>query len=171
MDNVPNKIIVHTVASGKFSTVRDIDAFHKSRGFNKSQLGYYVGYHYLIAWNGLVTQTRKLEEFGCHCKGQNWCSIGIAFIGNNDLYEPSEAQVMSLHYLTRNLAGKYDISPNMILPHRVFANKTCYGSKLDDYWAQRNHCRGFTRLQWFLFWRWIKPKITFGYSPVDDKED
>mgnify|MGYP003762539175 CR=1 FL=1 len=48
-------------------TVSMVDSWHKKIGFNKSKLGYYVGYHYFIEKDGKVTQCRMHDETGCHC--------------------------------------------------------------------------------------------------------
>ena len=73
--NKPNKIIVHHALSAIHHTVSEVDSWHKQRwpGF-VSDRGYHVGYHFVIAFDGKVTQTRNYEEEGAHCIGQNLSS-------------------------------------------------------------------------------------------------
>lgn len=114
-------------------TVSMVDSWHKKIGFNKSKLGYYVGYHYFIEKDGKVTQCRMHDETGCHTVGYNQC-IGICLAGNFDATLPSNEQIASTVKLLKQLK-----QPNTkIVPHRKFApHKTCYGSKLaDNYWDE-----------------------------------
>ena len=51
---------------------------HMARGFID------VGYHFYIRKDGTVTQHRKLDEVGAHCRPFNRCSIGICYEGGLD---------------------------------------------------------------------------------------
>lgn len=100
-----NKIIVHCSASPNgeslfrgslearnlVTPVQAIDAWHKARGFKRSdafrkrQNGNLtsVGYHYLIYTNGTIVTGRHLDEIGAHVQGSNANSIGICMIGTD----------------------------------------------------------------------------------------
>lgn len=138
--NAPTKIITHTSASSRSTTVSDIDAWHKARwpGFT-SRAGYHVGYHLVIDWFGEVTQTREFNEEGAHCIGQNSSSIGVCFIGNGDFHEPSAAQINAWKKVFKRINTVYPhITKNDIYPHRKWANKTCHGKLLSDtYYADK----------------------------------
>lgn len=107
--------------------------YHKQKWNSISKLGYYVGYHYEIAADGTYTQTRRTDESGIHVVGHNFDSIGIAMDGNFDLELPTEKQVNTLTNLLVELHAEFPKA--QIVPHRKFANKTCYGKLLSDDWA------------------------------------
>lgn len=68
-----SEIIIHCSATveGKDFFVKDIDRWHKQRGFKM------VGYHFVIRLDGTIEQGRPLEMIGAHCTGHNAHSIGI----------------------------------------------------------------------------------------------
>ena len=137
MINQPTKFILHHTAVSYVKNPNQLKAtnqYHKDKGFNKSELGYYTGYHYEISAAGVVTQTRKIEEEGCHTIGENTSSIGICLDGDFDNEQPTSAQVASLKALLLQLSDQYAIYN--VFPHRKYANKTCYGSLLSDTWGQ-----------------------------------
>lgn len=117
-------------------TVKQCDADHKLRFGMKSSLGWYVGYTYFIDKKGVITQTRKDGEEGAHTIGLNSTSIGICLAGNFDATLPTEAQKVALKGLLEKKVKEFNILPSSIVPHRKFANKTCYGKKLSDTWAR-----------------------------------
>lgn len=113
------------------------NVYHRDeRQFPISSLGLYVGYNYEIAKDGTVRQARKDGEETAAVKGYNFCSLSICLDGNFDIELPTPMQVMALKNLLKQKSAQYGVPLANILPHRHFANKTCYGSKLDDNWAQ-----------------------------------
>ncbi len=133
--NNPTVVITHHAVSLKTHTVKDVDNWHRQRwpGF-VSRAGYHVGYHYVIEWDGKVTQTREHDEEGAHCIGMNNSSIGVCFMGNFDLHMPSPEQLLSWSKLYTKLRKKYPNIPTK--PHRKYANKSCHGKLLpDDYFT------------------------------------
>lgn len=151
--NKPDKYITHHAVSLKTHTAQDVDAWHKERwpGFNskhfKNERGeyYHVGYHFVIEWDGKVVQCRALDEEGAHCYGQNSTSIGVCFMGNNDVHKPSSAQIDAWIKLYQTLQPSFPlITPSRIFPHRNYANKSCHGKLLtDDYygWLVTEHAK------------------------------
>ena len=136
MENYPTKIIVHhDGVSRAGASLKIVDDFHRGRGFPLSSLGFYVGYHYWIERDGAVTQTRKDTEEGAHCVGHNLSSIGIGLAGNFDKEVPSTEQAGTLGRLLMRLARTYKIGARNIAPHRRYATKTCYGSRLSNNFA------------------------------------
>ena len=120
-----NKIIVHCSATpeGRNFTVKQIDAWHRQRGFNG------IGYHFVIYLDGSVNVGRPLAKAGAHCKGQNDHSIGVCYIGGlaangktpKDTRTPE--QKASLVKLITELQQQF---PNTsVHGHREFANKAC----------------------------------------------
>ena len=72
-----NKIIVHCTATaeGKDYSVDTIRKWHLKRGWRD------VGYHFLIQRDGTVDEGRPIEQSGAHTKGNNFDSIGLAYVG------------------------------------------------------------------------------------------
>ena len=141
--NTPTVIITHhtggtdaqPLADSSNATVKDVDSWHKLRwpGFI-SRRGYHVGYHYFIAKDGTITQTRDHDEEGAHVIGMNRSSIGVCFAGNFDLTMPTVAQMDAWFKLYGELLRQYPNIPTY--PHRKYATKTCHGRNLsDDYFA------------------------------------
>ncbi len=135
--NVPNKIIVHHTASGgMYPQFKAVNEYHKTRNFEKSTPGFYVGYHYFIEKDGTLMQARYDEDKGQHTTGENLTSIGICLAGNFDYEYPTEEQKKELVELIDVIRERHNIAPQAIYPHRNFANKSCYGKNLSDDWAR-----------------------------------
>ena len=122
-----SEIIVHCSATpeGRDVTVKDIDAWHRKRGFKC------IGYHYVIYRDGSIHQGRPEEEPGAHCKegGHNRHSIGVCYIGgmtadmkkDKDTRTPEQKQ--ALISLLKELKARY---PNATIHgHRDFAARAC----------------------------------------------
>lgn len=125
------KAIVHCAATpnGKSFDVKDIDNWHKERGFNKSgKHSRFCGYHYVIKVDGVIEKGRLLNEVGAHCKGLNSNSIGICLIGTDNY---SEAQMKSLELLLVELKALF---PQMTIHgHNEFSTKSCPGFNVQDW--------------------------------------
>jgi len=133
--NKPEVVITHHAVSLKHHTVNDVDNWHRERwpGF-VSRKGYHVGYHYVIDWDGKVTNTRDHDEEGAHTLGMNKRSIGVCFMGNFDIHTPSAKQLRAWESLYRKLVKQYpDIK---FEPHRRYAVKSCHGKLLPDTYFQ-----------------------------------
>lgn len=120
-----DKIIIHCTATpeSRVTTVADVTAWHKQRGFNT------IGYHWLIGLNGEVWKGRDESIVGAHCEGKNSTSIGICYVGGlakdgktaKDTRTP--AQNASLLKLVKELKVKYPYAT--IHGHNEFAQKAC----------------------------------------------
>lgn len=118
------EIIVHCSATpeGRHTTVKEIDSWHKQRGWKG------IGYHYVIYLDGSIHKGRDIEVVGAHCTGHNKNSIGVCYIGGCDKdMKPkdtrTEEQKEALIELLTRLKKRY---PNAkIYGHRDFANKAC----------------------------------------------
>lgn len=119
-----DEIILHCSATkeGQNFKAKDIDAWHKQRGFKG------IGYHYVIDLDGTVETGRPEDEIGAHCLNHNARSIGICYIGGlgttgkaKDTRTPQ--QKAALVKLVADLKLKY---PNATVHgHNEFANKAC----------------------------------------------
>lgn len=113
-------IIVHCAATreGQPFTIKDIDVWHKNRGFNS------VGYHYVILLDGTVQKGRSEAEIGAHCKGLNADSIGVCYIGGLDTKGKAKdtrtpAQKEALTRLVADICKRHDIKE--IKGHRDYS--------------------------------------------------
>lgn len=150
MPNKPEYIILHhtggtdaqPLADTSHHTFDGVDAWHKQLWNFKSSLGHYIGYHYFIEKNGALTQGRADTDTGAHTRGWNDKSIGICLAGNFDRpkdqpnHFPTDRQINTLKNLLEKLRAEYDIKHDKIVPHRFFANKTCYGTNIPDNWDE-----------------------------------
>ena len=70
-------IIVHcsATAEGKDFKEKDIDKWHRQRGFTC------IGYHYVVDLDGKIEVGRPESQIGAHCKGYNSVSIGVCYVG------------------------------------------------------------------------------------------
>lgn len=125
------EIIIHCSATieGKDFSVKDIDRWHKQRGFKM------VGYHYVIRLDGTIEQGRPREMIGAHCTGHNALSIGICYIGGLDKSgkpKDTRTQVQKnvLWSLVKSLQKQY---PQATLHgHNEYANKACPCFEIDN---------------------------------------
>lgn len=120
-----NEIIVHCTATpeGKDFKAKDIDRWHKERGWEK------IGYHYVIDLDGTIEKGRGENEVGAHCSGRNAHSIGVVYVGGlaKDGKTPKDTrtdkQKEALWKLLIALIIKY---PNATIHgHCEFSSKAC----------------------------------------------
>ena len=122
---VINLIVVHCTATreGQEVTVKEIDSWHRARGFAG------IGYHYVVHLDGQVECGRDVDKAGAHTRGYNAHSIGISYVGGveKDGKTPkdtrTEAQKKALTGLLKELRRMYPGAA--IRGHRDFANKAC----------------------------------------------
>lgn len=137
-----NLIIVHCSATpeGKDFTVKDIDRWHRQRGFDC------IGYHYVVYRDGSVHAGRPEERVGAHCKGHNANSIGVCYIGGMtaDGKQPkdtrTEAQKKALRELLITLKHKYPKAK--ICGHRDLSPDLNHNGKVDK-WEWMKACPSF----------------------------
>lgn len=124
---IPKTIVIHHSDSIGSTSITDIDKWHRLRGFPKSSLDFYVGYHYVILSNGTYVQTRKDNEIGYHCI-PNDGKIGICLVGDFTLHEPGMVQLYTLQNLLLKL--KYEFKIPFVFGHRDFNVTECPGNNL-----------------------------------------
>jgi hypothetical protein len=129
-----NGVLNDPMASTQHHTVDDINAWHKKRWPEfVSELGYHVGYHYVILPDGEVVQTRKDSEEGAHTIGMNQTGIGVLFVGNKSGPDDDTPEMIrAWRDLAPKLMRRHNIPLKNIQPHRRYARKDCHGSKLSD---------------------------------------
>lgn len=137
-DNNPEFLIIHhgggsdadPLADTSHHTAKMMEEWHLAKGWEG------LGYQFVIHKNGDVWRGRPEHYHGSHTTTHNKKSIGICLSGNFDATLPTKAQEDSLRSLLVGLMSTYNIQKEKIVPHRTFANKTCYGKKLSDTWAR-----------------------------------
>ena len=128
-------LVVHCSATpeGRNHTAKDIDAWHRQRGFEG------IGYNYVIRLDGTVEEGRDVNKIPSHVKGYNKESIGICYIGGIDknTLQPKDtrtaAQKEALKKLLTELKKLYPQAE--ILGHRDFPNVAkacpCFNAKIE----------------------------------------
>jgi N-acetylmuramoyl-L-alanine amidase len=124
---VINEVIVHCAATpeGKYFDRRDIDAWHKQRGWPTG-----IGYHAVVLLDGTVQAGRPIGQEGIHTAKHNRGTVGVCYIGGltsdsrkaKDTRTPE--QVVSLHRLCQRLKQSLKIS-KPISGHNQYAQKAC----------------------------------------------
>ena len=102
-------IIIHcsATAEGKDFCAKDIDRWHRARGWNG------IGYHYVVRLDGTIEKGRDVSKVGAHCAGVNSISVGVCYIGGlaadgrtpKDTRTPQQRD--ALHKLIKQLRVKY----------------------------------------------------------------
>ena len=154
MEQKPNRIIVHhSAVAGDRPQFLDINAYHESRGFPKSSLGYFGGYHYLIEKTGLVFHYRNETETGAHDSNENLHSFGICLSGNFNAELPTAGQETALASLLDGIMARWNIQIDRIDPHRWGDTTDCPGKRLSDMWARAVYVqKKINWLKYLILW-------------------
>lgn len=118
-------IIVHCTATPVRRDIgsAEIRRYHLSQGWSD------IGYHYVVRLDGTVEPGRSVSIPGAHCKGLNYCSIGVCYVGGvlDDFKTPADTrttrQKESLRKLIANLRARYPGA--VVRSHSDFAPKAC----------------------------------------------
>lgn len=135
-------IIVHcsATAEGKDFKAKDIDKWHRQRGFSC------IGYHYVVDLDGKIEVGRPENQVGAHCKGYNSVSIGVCYVGGvaKDGKTPKDtrtaAQKDSLRLLLIELKRKYPSA--VICGHRDMSPDKNHDGKIEQ-WEWMKACPSF----------------------------
>lgn len=115
-----NKIIIHCADTPPSMDVgvKEITVWHKARNFSS------CGYHYVIRKDGSIEKGRQIENVGAHCKGHNYDSIGVCYVGGWEGEDDrNEKQIKSMHQLCKDIMDIY--GPLDVYGHRDFSDKSC----------------------------------------------
>lgn len=120
-------LVIHCSATpeGRAHTAKDIDLWHKQRGFTE------IGYNYVILLDGTIELGRDVDKIPAHVEGYNKDSIGICYIGGVDknTLQPKDTRTLfqkeALIKLLKELRKLYPDAE--IQGHRDFAGvkKAC----------------------------------------------
>ena len=131
-----NYLVVHCSATpeGRDHTAKDIDLWHRQRGFNE------IGYNYVVRLTGTIEGGRDVDKIPAHVTNHNKDSIGICYIGGIDkkTLQPKDTrtaeQKEALKKLLTELKALYPEAE--ILGHRDFPGVAkacpCFNAK-DEY--------------------------------------
>jgi len=117
----------HSASSTPGLQLNEINAYHKSKGFTKSTLSFYVGYNFVLDRNFQVTQTRSEFEEGCHTvtpkfPDANKNGIGICMAGDFTKEIPSPALLNLLAPLLADIQVRHRIPESEVWLHREVEN-------------------------------------------------
>lgn len=131
-------IVWHCSATpdGKWFSAKDIDKWHKARGWRK------IGYHRVILLDGLVEIGRELWEVGAHVAGQNSRSIGVCMIGTRRF---TFAQWGAAATLAGDLLVQFPGAK--LLGHRDYSPDQ-NGDGIIEPWEFMKECPGFDVAAW-----------------------
>ena len=126
------KIILHCSASDDSLDIgaKEIKELHTSKGivkWNGQKMPGFgwsdIGYHVVIRKNGVAEAGRPLERPGAHVEGHNEDSIGICWVGLNDL---NNSQFQTLVALIRGYMNQFNLEITDVYGHYEFnPKKTC----------------------------------------------
>lgn len=120
------KIIVHCTDTprGRSVTFDEIKRWHvEERKFSD------IGYHFVVMLDGTIYPGRPLKTPGAHTKGENKCSIGIAYVGgrckDNKIAEDTRTKYQkdALFILIQELMMQF--TKAKVYGHRDFSDKPC----------------------------------------------
>lgn len=145
MEREVNLIVVHCSATrvDRDITARDIDSFHRVRGFSS------WGYHYYVRKDGSIEKMRDESEPGAHAYGHNRDSIGLCYEGGLDVNgRPADtrtaAQKRTLVALLRSLRADYPGA--RIVGHRDLSPDVNGNGRVDK-WERTKECPCFDAVE------------------------
>lgn len=135
-------IAVHCTAGSQRTTIPDLLAVFKSRGFKAP------GYHYVISADGIIHQLLSEDQVSNGVKGFNSVSINVAYIGGvisqegvlKSVDNRTNEQKASLRKLLVELKKRYPQA--VIQGHRDFSPDT-NGNGVVDPWERIKDCPCF----------------------------
>lgn len=90
----------------------------------------HIAYHCVIGINGEIVHTRPLDQYGRHCANLqvNKESVGIVYVGNGNITEPTEAQYRSMWEYVKWIRSQTNVS---LYPHFQYRATACPGNKFN----------------------------------------
>jgi len=121
------KIILHCSDSPDEQDIGfdEIDSWHKARGFEYRENGQSIhcGYHYIVRRDGTIERGRPEYAVGAHCHGHNEDSIGIVWVGRDEM---TDLQKRHLVTLCDYMLCFHALDESALFQHCDFNNKkTC----------------------------------------------
>lgn len=154
--NISRYVVIHCSDISyrkEFDQFNNINSYHKNRGFPKSSLGIFVGYHALITGDK-VYNCKEDTDVGAHCNqgydgskvypagsglalSMNYQSLGVCVGFDGDIEMPTAKQYELLQAQVWAWQDRYLIPNERVFFHRKFATgKTCPGSLITVQWLK-----------------------------------
>jgi N-acetyl-anhydromuramyl-L-alanine amidase AmpD len=86
-----------------------------------------IGYHFLVAEDGIIYQGNKLTTVSHHTAGFNTRGVGICFLGNLTRAVPPPAQLQAGARLAAWLLQELDLDLDAVKGHQEFMDTVCPG--------------------------------------------
>lgn len=145
MEREIDLIVVHCSATraDRDITAKDIDSFHRVRGFSS------WGYHYYVRKDGTIEKMRDESDPGAHAYGYNRNSIAVCYEGGLDVNgRPADTrtphQKRTLHALLRSLKGDY---PEAVIKGHRDLSPDVNGNGRVDRWERTKECPCFDAME------------------------
>lgn len=133
MKRFVDKIIIHCSDTPDSMNIgfREINQWHRERGWLDKNSNISCGYHYIVRRNGKVEIGRPESSVGSHTYGQNRTSIGICWVGRESMTEKQDAAIRKL---CRQVIENHDLKPFDIKGHKEYSDsKTCPNIDMDEF--------------------------------------
>jgi N-acetylmuramoyl-L-alanine amidase len=117
------RIVVHHSATPTTTTPQSMANYHvRKHGWAG------IGYHFVVAADGTLFQTNRLETVSYHVGGHNTASVGICFVGNFMKAPPPPEQLVQGAALIGWLLGQLpQLTPDCIVGHCELNATSCPG--------------------------------------------
>lgn len=128
-----NKIVIHCSDSPDSMDIgfKEINQWHKERGWLDKKSNISCGYHYIVRRNGKVEVGRPEGSVGSHAYGHNRMSIGICWVGRGQL---TPKQDKALKKLVRDIRKKYSLPLSKVKGHyELNSGKTCPNFDMNEF--------------------------------------
>lgn len=127
------KLIIHCSDSPDSLNIgfREINQWHKEKGWLDTKSDVSCGYHWIVKRNGKVEAGRPEASVGSHCYGQNRESIGICWVGRDKL-DPRQDE--ALRKLCLRIMKTYGLKIGDVYGHCEFnEGKTCPNMNMHEF--------------------------------------
>lgn len=125
-------VLHHTAVSRSIQPIqlKSVDSYHKSKWNFVSELGYYIGYNFVVEPTGLRTQTRKVGEetiaqIGNNCDVPERCGmISYCMVGDFRVEKPTQMQISDFRNFVKEVRELY---PHVVVKQHkdVYPSRTC----------------------------------------------
>ena len=117
--------VVHHSATEAHVTPQQIARYHVET------LGWHgIGYHFVIAADGTIYQTNRMQTVSYHAGWHNSYTLGACLVGNFTHYAPTYEQVAALTWLHREWLPER-LGPLPLKGHKELMPTACPGDKWD----------------------------------------
>lgn len=127
----PKYLVLHHFVNGKIGVAKEKALVTATKKLNPRE------YHYVVysdgSWEGWQKEGLVAAHCGAdnqaqsRCGAHNFNSIGVCCMGNFEKGPMEEKQLSGLLALVRDIATRYGIVPENILPHSAIAPTACPG--------------------------------------------